>query len=69
MRFISVDLPEPDGPMMATYSFCLMRRDDAAQGMHLLLRAHVVGAPEIVDDDHVAFVGRRDCFCGLDFGR
>ena len=20
MRFISVDLPEPDGPMMATYS-------------------------------------------------
>src|SRR5712672_515291 len=26
MRFISVDLPEPDGPMMATYSLCWMRR-------------------------------------------
>ena len=27
MRFISVDLPEPEGPMMATYSLCLMRRE------------------------------------------
>ena len=27
---------------------------DAAQGLHLLLRAHVVGAPKILDDDHVA---------------
>ena len=27
---------------------------DAAQGLHLLLRAHVVGAPQILDDDHVA---------------
>ena len=27
---------------------------DAAQGMDLLLRSHVVGAPEIFDDDHVA---------------
>src|SRR5262249_45035826 len=25
-RFINVDLPEPDGPMMATYSFRWMRR-------------------------------------------
>src|ERR1035437_2716220 len=25
IRFISVDLPDPDGPMMATYSLCLMR--------------------------------------------
>ena len=26
MRFISVDLPEPEGPMMATYSLWRMRR-------------------------------------------
>src|SRR6266571_7558474 len=26
IRFISVDLPEPDGPMMATYSLRWMRR-------------------------------------------
>ena len=26
MRFISVDLPEPDGPMMATYSLWRTRR-------------------------------------------
>ena len=68
MRFISVDLPEPDGPMMATYSLCLMRRVDAAQGMDLLFRAHVVGAPQIFNDDHVAVCRRRDYCFGLDFG-
>src|SRR5436190_21216289 len=26
IRFIRVDLPDPDGPMMATYSLCSMRR-------------------------------------------
>ncbi len=31
MRFISVDLPEPDGPMMATYSLSLDAQVDAAQ--------------------------------------
>ncbi len=42
---------------------------DAAQGMDLLLRAHVVGAPEIFNDDHVAVCRRRDYCCGLDLGR
>ena len=39
---------------------------DAAQRLHLLLRAHVVGAPQILDDDHVA-VGRSRC-CTYVFG-
>ena len=34
---------------------------DAAQGLHLLLGAHVVGAPEIFDDDDVA----AGCGAGL----
>ena len=43
---------------------------DAAQGLHLLLRAHIVGAPQILDDDDVAagdgrglrqFFGDRCC--------
>ena len=54
MRFIRVDLPEPDGPMMATYSLLLDAQVDAAQGVDLLFGAHVVGAPEVLDDDHVA---------------
>ena len=32
---------------------------DAAQGLHLLLRAHVVGAPQILDHDHVVRVLNR----------
>jgi hypothetical protein len=27
MMFIKVDLPEPDGPMMATYSFWAIPKD------------------------------------------
>ena len=52
MRFIRVDLPEPEGPMMATYSFALNAEIDAAQGMYLLFRAHVVGLPQVFGRDH-----------------
>ena len=40
---------------------------DAAQGLDLLLGAHVVGAPEILDDDHVA-VGRRRLLLRFNLG-
>ena len=36
---------------------------DAAQGLHLLLGAHVVGAPQIFDDDDVAVRHRRGLRC------
>ena len=50
ITFISVDLPEPDGPMMATYS---LRRDGdvhAAEGADDLA-AHVVVALDAARDD------------------
>ncbi len=31
MMFISVDFPEPDGPMIATYSFSAMSRSTPAR--------------------------------------
>ena len=46
MMFISVDLPEPDGPMIATYSFSVDVERDAGQRAHLLL-AHVVGLDDV----------------------
>ena len=60
IRFISVDLPEPDGPMMATNSFFLMVRSTPAKRVHDLA-AHVVVPPEIAgDDDGIARrVGRQ----------
>ena len=39
--FISVDLPEPDAPMMATNSPRSIVRSDAAQRVHLDLAQHV----------------------------
>ena len=56
MRFISVDLPEPEGPMMATYSLWRMRMSTPRRAWTLLV-AHLVGLPEIVGDDDVAGVG------------
>ena len=50
MRFISVDLPEPDGPMMATYSPRSIVDRHPAQGVDLLV-AHHVGLPEVVGFD------------------
>ena len=47
IRFISVDLPEPDGPMIATYSPRSISSRHAAQGVHLL-GAHDIGLPEVV---------------------
>ncbi len=56
MRFIRVDLPEPEGPMMATYSLRRMRMSTAAQRVDLLI-AHLVGLPEIVGDDDIPGMG------------
>ncbi len=44
---------------MATYSLLADAQRDAAQGLHLLLRAHIVSAPEILDDDYVVRGGGR----------
>ena len=51
MRFISVDLPEPDGPMMATYSPRSISMSTPAQGVDLLA-AHHVGLPEVAGFDN-----------------
>src|ERR1700728_1912073 len=41
MRFIRVDLPDPDGHILIV----LDAHGDAAQRLHLLLHTHIVGAP------------------------
>ena len=46
--FISVDLPEPDAPMMATNSPCVDGERDAAQRVHLDV-AHVVDLRDVVE--------------------
>ncbi len=38
---------------------------DAAQRVHLLLRAHVVGPPQVLDDDHVAVDGPAVAACSI----
>jgi hypothetical protein len=43
--FINVDLPEPEGPMMATYSPFFDLKRDAAQGVNLFFTHHV-GLPK-----------------------
>ena len=48
--FMSVDLPDPDGPMMATNSPGRTCSGDAAQRAHLDL-AHLVDASEVLDLD------------------
>ena len=48
--FISVDLPEPDGPMIATYSLRRMSSVDAAQRLDRL-GAHLVVAGQVADPD------------------
>jgi hypothetical protein len=40
---------------------------DAAQGLDLLLEAHVVSAPKVLDHDHVLAGGRRGLHDGLAF--
>ena len=55
MMFISVDLPEPDGPMIATNSPSSTRERDAAQRVGL-------GAGAVVD---LVQVDRLDDGCGL----
>ena len=51
IRFMRVDLPEPDGPMMATNSFRRMVTSTPAEGVHDLA-PHVVVALEVPGDDH-----------------
>ena len=43
---------------MATYSLCLDAKIDAAQSVDLLFGSHVVSAPQILDNDHVAVRSR-----------
>src|SRR4051794_2473290 len=46
MMFISVDLPEPDGPMIATYSPCSMRRSMPRRASNSMLPLrYVLRAP------------------------
>ena len=44
--------------MMATYSLALMRRLTPRKALDLLFRTHVVSAPQILDNDHVAVRSR-----------
>ena len=62
MMFISVDLPEPDGPMMATYSLRRDREVDAAQRADDFA-AHVVFALDAARHDDPLRVGRRRRCC------
>ena len=50
IRFISVDLPEPDGPMIATYSPRSMEIDTPLERVDLFV-AHDVGLPEVAGFD------------------
>ena len=50
MRFISVDLPDPDGPMMATYSPRSIWMDTPRRAW-ISSVAHDVGLPEVVRFD------------------
>ena len=50
-----VDLPEPDGPMMATYSFRRMSSVTPLEREDPLL-AHLVLARQVVNADHVRHV-------------
>ena len=66
--FISVDLPEPDGPMIATYSPRCTVMIDAAQrvnhlGAHLVVALQVVGL-----DRRVPWSKRLSVFVRRDYG-
>ena len=56
MRFMSVDLPEPDGPHDGDVLARLDVEADAAQRVDLL-RAHHVGAPEVLGAGSAAPAG------------
>ena len=58
MMFISVDLPEPDAPMIATNSPSSMVRVDAAERVHLVV-AHDVGPGDVLQPDERRFVHAR----------
>ena len=48
MRFIEVDLPEPEGPTIETYSLRPMVRFDALESLHF----HPAGAVDLADRGH-----------------
>ncbi len=58
MTFMSVDLPEPDGPMIATYSLRPMARSTPRKRAHDFA-AHVVLALDAARHDDPLRVGRR----------
>src|SRR6185437_13299237 len=60
IKFMSVDFPDPLGPMMATYSLRAIRRS-TPQGMDLLLQPHVIGLPQILRADHAGSGRRGNC--------
>ena len=49
--FIKVDLPEPDGPIIATYSFFLMNHINPFQGIELF-HTHNIQLYKILGPDH-----------------
>ena len=56
MMFISVDLPEPDGPMIAVYSPRTDHQVDAAQRLDGLA-AHAIATGEALGADQVGCSG------------
>ena len=60
--FMSVDLPEPDGPTTATYSLAADVEVDAAQRLHLHA-PHRVDLADSAHRDHHSYLKR---FRGVD---
>ena len=61
MRFMSVDFPDPEGPMMATNSLRTMVKETPAEGLDLL-GFELVGLREVLDrDDDVVRGGHGHC--------
>ena len=66
--FISVDLPEPDEPMMATNSPALDRQADAAQRLDLDI-ADDEAAGDVLDPDHRRLAGGTSAETWRNIGR
>ena len=56
----SVDLPDPDGPAMATYSPASIVEVHAAERVHRLA-VHRVVAPDVAADDEAHVASAREC--------
>ncbi len=64
MRFISVDLPDPEGAHDGDVLVVADAQIDAAECIDLLI-AHLVGLPEIVGDDDISRVWGRHALVRL----